>query len=50
MKLEETIQELCNEESNELKLQLEQKDAKLENKEKELENILVTIESTGRSE
>lgn len=35
LKLEETLQEVCNEESNELKLQLE-------NKDKQLENVLIT--------
>lgn len=35
LKLEETLQEVCNEESNELKLQLE-------NKDKQLENVLTT--------
>ena len=38
IKLEETLQEVVQEESDELKLQLENKDKELENKDKELEN------------
>jgi hypothetical protein len=38
IKLEETLQEVIQEESDELKLQLECKDKELENKERELEN------------
>jgi hypothetical protein len=38
IKMEETLQEVIQEESDELKLQLEHKDKELENKDKELEN------------
>jgi hypothetical protein len=38
IKMEETLQEVIQEESDELKLQLENKDKELENKDKELEN------------
>jgi hypothetical protein len=38
IKMEETLQEVIQEESDELKIQLENKDKELENKDKELEN------------
>ena len=48
IKLEETLQEVIQEESNELKLQLEQKEQQLEQKEQQLEQKEQQIESVAQ--